>query len=235
MENLEFEKRLQRLEAELVELKLSRAKKALHAVRRNRRTVLAGGIMGLIIPVAISALSITKTHTFTAGNPTVASEINTNFDQLFTKVNDLAAYHPPIGTILAWHKSLSGVPGLPGTGEWVECSGQTLVDSNSPLNGRTIPNLNGAASTGHFLRGSDASGVFQQDTFQGHWHVTGAGGVPFPQSTNGTLIESGDTWIQSPSNATVRSPISDNINGTPRTAGETRPVNMSVVWIMKVK
>jgi hypothetical protein len=52
----------------------------------------------------------------------------------------------PVGTIMAWAKSLPGVPALPDG--WVECIGQTLSDPESPLHGTVIPNLNGAAQSG---------------------------------------------------------------------------------------
>ena len=48
---------------------------------------------------------------------------------------------------------LTGVPALIGT--WAECNGQVLSDAGSPLNGVTLPDLNGAQ---RFLRGASASG-----------------------------------------------------------------------------
>ena len=59
----------------------------------------------------------------------------------------------PIGGIVAWAKSLSGVPNL--AEGWVECDGTTLIDALSPLNGQTIPNLNG---NNQFMRGNSTSG-----------------------------------------------------------------------------
>jgi hypothetical protein len=59
----------------------------------------------------------------------------------------------PIGSILAWAKTITGVPALPST--FVECSGQTLSDAQSPINGQVIPNLNG---NNNFLRGASTSG-----------------------------------------------------------------------------
>lgn len=58
----------------------------------------------------------------------------------------------PIGSIVAWAKTLSGVPAIP-TG-WVECDGATLSDPDSPLDGVTMPDLQG----GEFLRGNSSSG-----------------------------------------------------------------------------
>ncbi len=232
------------LKAELAELKLSRAQKAIRAIKRNKLLAVGLTAVVVIVPVTLYAVSITKSFTFTAGNPTVASEVNANFDQLFTKVNDLAAYHPPIGSILAWHKSLAGIPGLPASGEWVECNGQTLSDAQSPFNGQVVPNLNGDATGANspgqttkvamFLRGGLNSGTGQQDAFQGHWHANS-------HSTYGTSANPAVavslmlTTENLGANSEVMNPTTDGTNGTPRPANETRPVNMSVVWIMKVK
>jgi hypothetical protein len=133
----------------------------------------------------------------------------------------------PIGSIIAWHKNLTGVPDLPDG--WVECNGDTLNDSDSPLNGQTIPDLNGEE---RFLRGSSTSGVSQADAFQGHWHQ-----IYFEiHSENGSSIRTDSFASGSSSSSTaVRQAITDGVNGTPRVASETRPINMSVVWIMRVK
>jgi microcystin-dependent protein len=61
----------------------------------------------------------------------------------------------PVGGIISWVKSLTGVPAL-GQG-WHECDGSVLSDAESPLNGQTLPNLNGSG-TYRMLRGADTSG-----------------------------------------------------------------------------
>jgi hypothetical protein len=61
-----------------------------------------------------------------------------------------------IGGVFAWMKNLSGVPALPN--QYVECNGQVLSDVASPLNGVTIPDLNGASGPQCFLRGASVSG-----------------------------------------------------------------------------
>lgn len=234
---------LARQAEQIAELQLNRWQRAKRSLRRNKRIVLSLGLASALIPLSLYALSITKSFTFIAGNAIVASEVNANFDQLFTKVNDLAAYHPPIGTILAWHKSMAGTPSLPANGEWVECNGQILADGASPYNGQTIPNLNGdaaganspgqAAQVAMFLRGGLTSGVGQQDAFQGHrhpsWWPQSGGSLAGGAYIAGRDFDPGAQYLY------VGDPSTDGTNGTPRTASETRPVNMSVVWIMKVK
>lgn len=64
---------------------------------------------------------------------------------------------PPVGSVVAWLKSASGTPQLPGA--WVECNGQMIGVAGSPYNGRAAPNLNGAdGEMKRFLRGATTSG-----------------------------------------------------------------------------
>jgi len=74
-----------------------------------------------------------------------------------TNYHDVGIGIVPIGGVTAWFKTLiGGVPEiatlLP---NWVECNGQVLNDSDSLMNGLTIPNLNGGS---YFLRGQATSG-----------------------------------------------------------------------------
>jgi hypothetical protein len=65
--------------------------------------------------------------------------------------------YPPIGSILGWAKSISGIPSLPDG--WVECNDQELTDTASPYNGYYLPDLNGVLDyVQKFLRGSTTSG-----------------------------------------------------------------------------
>jgi hypothetical protein len=54
----------------------------------------------------------------------------------------LSLLYPPIGSIIAWMKNHPGVDAKLPDG-WVECNGQLLSDTNSPLHETVIPNLNG--------------------------------------------------------------------------------------------
>lgn len=74
----------------------------------------------------------------------------------------------PIGSIIPWAKNISGVPSLPEY--YAECNGQTINDTDSPLNGQTLPNLN----TNKFLRGNTTSGGTGGSAT--HNHTTGSGG-----------------------------------------------------------
>lgn len=65
-------------------------------------------------------------------------------------------FAPGVGTIVPWLKSLPGVPALPSSGEYAECNGQVIDDPMSPLDGQSLPDLNGEH---RYLRGATASGA----------------------------------------------------------------------------
>lgn len=67
----------------------------------------------------------------------------------------------------------------------------------------------------------------QQDAFQGHRHATPNFGTSASNSFTGASYGSG-------SNYSTYDPIADGTNGSPRTAVETRPVNVSVNHIIKI-
>lgn len=138
----------------------------------------------------------------------------------------------PIGTIVAWHGNMTGVPGLP-TG-WLECNGQTIADAASPMNGQAVPNLNSAttsesgdASRGRFLRGHTTSGFFQTDQANNlDWinHDDSGNG-----DTNDFLDDDG-TVITIRNYSTSGDRLQCNVDGV-----ETRVTNMTVRWIMRIK
>ena len=136
----------------------------------------------------------------------------------------------PLGTILPWHKNAGGSPLALPVG-WAECNGAAVaVQQSGPLdpdgNGMfTVPDLNGQKK---FLRGLATSGVMEADQFQDHthgfsgvsnvWSVSGSGPVTF---TSGAGVASAGFAIGAPD--------------TGNHGAETRPTNMSVVWIMRVR
>ncbi len=159
----------------------------------------------------------------------------------------------PVGVILAWHRDMPTDPGQPPftpaiPAGWVECNGQTLDDPESPFHGQTIPNLNAQAyydwnEGGAFLRGGTTSGVEQPDAMQRHNHTDSGHTHPFRKASfSGSqggyelTINAGHTeWGQLENgHAQLGNPMETD-GGPPRLRSETRPVNMSVVWIMKVK
>ena len=183
--------------------------------------------LALTVSVFADAIqdSVTRIWSFNAGDSVQSGLINENF-------KTLANGSVPIGTIVAWHKDLSGVSSLP-TG-WKECNGSTVTDSESPLVNQTLPNLNGEL---RFLRGSSTSGTLQGDAFQGHGHTHRFNALAFSPSGSGTTISPSaiNGVTNSSGSGNIVSPVDLSGYGTVRFATETRPVNMSVVWIMRIK
>jgi len=149
----------------------------------------------------------------------------------------------PVGTIIGWHKSMTGVPSLPGL--WLECNGQTISDTDSPMNTEVIPDLNDAtnrsaaitAGGGVFLRGGDTSGVFADDTIQHHDHrifernnVTLGGSDNFAKANSTAATDASTKSI-----IDVNAPADLTAAGAARPGNETQPFNFTVVWIIRIK
>lgn len=90
---------------------------------------------------------------------------------------------------------------------------------------------------GYFLRawddsrGVDSGRVFgssQTDAFQGHQHTTKIGGN-YP---NGSIVGQLDASVDFGSRTTL-SIVSDGTSGSPRTASETRPINIALLACIK--
>lgn len=103
-----------------------------------------------------------------------------------------------------------------------------------------LPDQRGADGSGEFLRGKSAArtvGDAEADAYQGHYHQLyavswdhsyGGGGVHLNTSNaNAANMAVGGT-----NGLAVRESTTDGINGTPRTANETRPKNRSINWIV---
>lgn len=140
----------------------------------------------------------------------------------------IVGVEPPIGSIVAWHKKLC-TSALPDG--WVACNGPISptdpeYDKTAKIDLSLIPDLNG---DGRFLRGGTASGSLQQATgiaMQPNRHVVGAGAL--------LVIDEDGRESRSPASLKgIHQP-----NGDDKAAleyGQTRPINMSVVWIIRVK
>jgi|GEM_PF-2225295 len=141
--------------------------------------------------------------------------------------NALANFIAPVGSIVAWAKNIK--EGLTIPSGWVECSGQTLSDAESVLNGIVIPNLNGQ---NRFLRGNATTGgtggaethTLTVDEMPSHKHSLNANVVTETGTGSiGGVDQSGNAYITETQNAG---------GGQPH---ENRPPFYNVVWIMRVK
>lgn len=129
---------------------------------------------------------------------------------------------------------------------YLECNGSSISRSTysslfsaigtsygfNDVNTFKVPDLRGEFIRGFDNgRGADSGrilGSFQSDAFQGHWHSFNT--VFRPQSGSATqCMASGAGTL----NDRVKSPINDGINGSPRTASETRPRNIALKYIIK--
>lgn len=98
-----------------------------------------------------------------------------------------------------------------------------------------LPNF----ADGKFMRsiGGNAAalGVIQQDAFQGHYHRWSDNPSTLGWEYNFYGNTSNRPGNRDTNQSPITQPMSDGVNGEPRTANETRPYNMSVVVIIKVK
>lgn len=124
----------------------------------------------------------------------------------------------PIGTVMWWHKDLSGVPALPEN--WAECNGQTVSDPDSPLNGVALPDING---DNRFIRGSSTSGTLQDDQNKSHDHSTSI--------TVSTNAGTGNSAVQGDGSPDDFFSEESTLDG----GVEARPINISMVAIIRIK
>lgn len=157
--------------------------------------------------------------------------LKTNWQRIRAGEEPIMSWPPPppqapIGSIVAWAKSLANTPALPAN--WEECNGHTCTASASPYNGQALPNLNGAsAAAKRFLRGSATSGaVGGEDS-----HLLTEPEMPPHAHTIPVGTAAGSTGL---SNARFASTTTYPTNKTvPATAHENRPPFYEVVYIIR--
>ncbi|MBE7439796.1 MAG: tail fiber protein [Spirochaetales bacterium] len=173
----------------------------------------AGGAAVFIGLTFIVAQSI---NTFTSGEVVSASKINANFQ--------MAA---PEGAIMAFY--LSACPS-----GWLAADG---TNSTPDLRGQFIRGLNsfGSAAGTRADGNQDPGGArsladLQQDAFQGHRHghrYNSGIGAEGDSHVQGGAVDLGNLF----SRAGIY--VADGGNGTPRTANETRPRNVALIYCMR--
>lgn len=148
----------------------------------------------------------------------------------------------PIGSIIAWHKDAKGDFSQTLPDGWVECSMYAELPPGAKIT--EIPDLNSEVSEtlgGRFLRGGSVSGVKQVDYTRmprtpfailrdggEHSHAVPGGDTGGP---NFSVFQNGGNGKSFTIGVTGGTHNHAITGGDP----ETCPVNMSVVWIIRVK
>lgn len=137
-------------------------------------------------------------------------------DDLNNTVQENTNISVPIGGVVPWMKDLTGVPAL--SENFVECNGQTLSDEESPLDGQTIPDLNGSSGENRFLRGNTVSGGTGGSETHNHGGETG------PADTEDGFYRQGSVVLTAPDEHTHDISTSNHL-----------PPYHNVVMVMRVK
>ena len=179
--------------------------------------VMVTGIYGSTgTPINKTALLLDLLSRLDSLNSTV-TELETTVNYLSNTIVYLNTT-TPIGAIIPWAKDLTGIPSLPYG--FVECNGQILNDSESPLNGQTIPNLNGEY---RFLRGAPSSGATGGSDTHSHDMNGGVGNRIWATCPGGC-------WIQVSTTGGHPSYVNQYTQ-----SASSLPRFYSVVWIIRVK
>lgn len=152
--------------------------------------------------------------------------------------NEASFGNVPIGSIIPWNKDMTGVPSLPDN--WVECDGSTISNSNSPMDGQTLPNLNG---DNRFLRGDTTSGG-TGGTNEQHNHKwnedSDYGTSKDPSRTNhleSNSNQTAETYSYDSSGNKIKLSANDNDYRTGNywtSNEESQPAYYNVVFIMRI-
>lgn len=191
---------------------------------------------GMVFRTGATSPTTERMRITTAGNVGIGTTNPSTKIEVIGSVSGTAIYSNgelltmPIGIIIPWHKSMTGVPGTLPVG-WLECNGQTVSDASSPLNGQALPDLNSqlwGGGRGHYLRGGTTSGDFNTSTY----YTGNNADYSFGQSS-GTYYGIGYGRSQSNETGAFQATYNASSNGL----GNARIMvaAMTVVFIMKVK
>jgi hypothetical protein len=136
---------------------------------------------------------------------------------------------PPVGTVVAWLKSLTGTPPLPSN--WVQCNGQVLDDPASPYHGQIIPDLNGVTSSnnlkvlqGKMTSGGVGAGLDSGGSVGMFTNHPGDGNWPFNSTHHTDSLMASRYGSSASGDTAITNPVHD--------FGQIR--TYAVVWIIKV-
>lgn len=143
------------------------------------------------------------------------------------KINENFAIAAPEGAIMAFY--LASCPN-----GWAPADG---TNGTPDLRGTFVRGIDdaGTGAAGRDPGGVRTAGNLQTDNFQGHYHARGSAQELVIRKTGGGWFPSGSGFSgYDPADlATVIDPVTDGVNGTPRTGSETRPVNVALLYCMR--
>lgn len=217
----------------------------------------------MIVSIFAYAEDIRVPHIFRSGDVISAEQINENFRIIQERLNRVArdVSGVPIGTIVAFGGPESCIPDgwlfcdgdVLNSSEYEDLYNAIGTRWGGDGNTFRIPDLRG-----RFLRGLDKSGKvdrdahlrsalypggsfgnevgsYQEDAFQGHRHENVGAYLGAAHQGYGISTTHNDSWNSTVPLFNLNPNISDGLHGVPRVAGETRPVNAAVNYIIRAK
>lgn len=206
--------------------------------------------------------TLAANRTLTLGTPTAISGSSTNSvtttshtHQLLLSAADISGalgYVPgkgdgvPVGGMIMLYGNDSAAPdgfllanGAAVTSTYPElrafglARGWAVNSNGDPL----LPDMGGYFArgwrTGQTVDSGRAFGSVQQDAMQGHKHSQQDDPTRYGTSGGGSSIATGALGPTSVGPYVTGGPYTDGVNGTPRTASETRPINVTVTYWIK--
>lgn len=187
-------------------------------------------ISGARVKIYNSSASSITVQTGTTASPTTEN-LNTKsmvlafFDGTYWRIED----GNNLGDVKFWYPTFNG-GSLSLPWGWSLFDGVIISDIESPFNGATPQDING---DGRFVRSGDTAGTEQADALQGHkFQPTNTWNV---QDVSGGFVAIVTNIDQSGGSPLIDNIVTDGVNGTPRIADETRPINITMVLIIKIK
>jgi hypothetical protein len=181
------------------------------------------------------------------GTPSQVASWDGNGNPVAVTASTLLNAVVPSGAVLpfAYNVTTGTVPS-----GWLVCDGSIYTVAAYPVLGALLANTYGGSVgtfavpnlQGLFIRGANPQtvggvtytpssiGTVQADALQGHFHSVTQNAA----RSSGVLGAGGTPSILGAATITIGSPTTDGTNGTPRTASETRSVNLAMVYCIKI-
>jgi len=211
----------------------------------------SNGIVYKTATIPPAGLDASKVYQL-AGTPAQVASWDSNGNAVAVTASSLLSTVVPSGAVLpfAYNVTTGTVPS-----GWLVCDGSIYTVAAYPVLGALLANTyGGSAGTfavpnlqGLFIRGANPQtsggvtytpasiGTIQGDAFQGHYHSNSATTNAVKGAGPGSSVGNpGGNFGAATVTVTVTGPTTDGTNGTPRTGTETRPVNLAMVYCIKI-